>query len=88
MKHLPKEYTEADQRSDTSFLVGVAFGRAQSASLREAIQEMIDEWPADLECYEQQGSGKTPITHAPGADLGHCPACLTYELRKILEETS
>jgi hypothetical protein len=28
MKHLPKvEYTEADQRSDTSFLVGSRFGK-------------------------------------------------------------
>lgn len=40
MRHLPKvEYTEADQRSDTSFLVGTSFGRASERSRIVAILE-------------------------------------------------
>lgn len=43
MRHLPKtEYTEADQRSDTSFLVGCSYGRESAkATILAAARERL-----------------------------------------------
>lgn len=64
MRHLPRtEYTEADQRADTNFLIGARFGRDQE---RQRVLGDVLAWADD----QIQGlpERRTPQAHAK-ADL-------------------
>lgn len=89
MKHLPHEYTDADQRSDTSFLVGVSYGREteRTKMLHAALEKVAEAeelLSIDLRTHEvSHGGTYVELGYYEPEDVAKMFADLRKELEKL-----